>query len=52
MLKVEDRFMIMDLHRRGMTISDIATSSSSSVNAGLLVRAHPFNCFSCVYIPI
>jgi transposase len=24
MLKVEDRFMIKDLHRRGMTISDIA----------------------------
>jgi predicted transcriptional regulator len=24
MLKVEDRFMIKDLHRRGMTISEIA----------------------------
>ena len=24
MLKVEDRFMIKDLHRRGLTISDIA----------------------------
>ena len=24
MLKVEDRFMIKDLHRKGMTISDIA----------------------------
>lgn len=27
MLKVEDRFMIKDLHRRGMTISDIARTS-------------------------
>ena len=24
MLKVEERFMIRDLHRRGLTISDIA----------------------------
>jgi transposase len=27
MLKVEDRFMIKDLHRRGMTISDIARTT-------------------------
>ena len=30
MLKVEDRFMIKDLQRRGLTISDIARTTGNT----------------------